>query len=118
MEDAHEVIDQIERDVLREDNIFLVIHMDPVEVNDEKIVFLKEKVNSIVKILEEEATIHDFRVVNGDTHSNLIFDLVIPHTYSEKQEKEMERLVKQLIKEWDSKYECIISLDHSYVAEE
>ncbi|WP_066715490.1 cation diffusion facilitator family transporter [Clostridium sp. Marseille-P299] len=117
MEDAHEVIDQIERDVLREDNIFLVIHMDPVEVNNEKVVLLKEKVTSIVKILEKEATIHDFRVVNGDCHSNLIFDLVIPHNYSEKQEKELERLVTQLIKEWDPKYECVISLDHSYVAE-
>lgn len=117
MEAAHEVIDKIERDVLREENIFLVIHMDPVEVNNEKVTELKEKVSDLVKSLEEKATIHDFRVVNGENHINLIFDLVVPHIYSEKSEQELMLQVVSEIKKLDERYDCVISIENSYVAE-
>lgn len=117
MEAAHEVIDKIERDVLREENIFLVIHMDPVEVNNEKVTELKEKVSDLVKSLEEKATIHDFRVVNGEHHINLIFDLVVPHIYSEKREQELLLQVISEIKKLDERYDCVISIENSFVAE-
>ena len=76
-ETAHEVIDQIERDVLMEFDMVLVIHMDPIEVNNTLVDELKDKIDQITKSLEEDTSIHDFRVVNGEHQVNIIFDLVI-----------------------------------------
>ena len=118
MEEAHEVIDKIERDMLRDENIFLVIHMDPVEVNNEKVKEIRVQVIKKVKELEEKATIHDFRVVNGETQINLIFDLVLPHHYKPNEEEELMLELLERIKEIDERYQCVITIENSYIAEE
>lgn len=118
MEDAHEVIDKIERDMLRDENIFLVIHMDPVEVNNEKVKEIRVQVTKKVKELEEKATIHDFRVVNGESQINLIFDLVLPHHYKPKEEEELLFELLERIKELDERYQCVITIENSFIAEE
>ena len=118
MEEAHEVIDQIEREMLRDENIFLVIHMDPVEVNNEKVTQIRVQVARKVRELEEKATIHDFRVVNGESQINLIFDLVIPHHYKQKEEEELLMALMDEIKELDERYQCVITIENSYLAEE
>ncbi len=115
MEEAHEVIDRIERDVLRELNIFLVIHMDPIEMADEIVNRTRVKVASIVRSLEEHATIHDFRLVNGEHQINLIFDLVVPHHYKEKDEQELLLQVIDKIREVDERYQCVITIENSFV---
>ena len=117
-EHAHETIDRIERDVLAKLDIFLVIHMDPIEVNDKTVAEKKEMVLRIVKNLEEKATIHDFRIVSGELQINLIFDLVIPYTYSKEEEQKLLSRVIEEIRTQDSRYQCIITLDKSFVAEE
>jgi cation diffusion facilitator family transporter len=117
-EETHETIDRIERDVLAQMDIFLVIHMDPVEINDVMIIEKRDMVTDIIKSLDESASIHDFRVVNGDYQINLIFDLVIPYSYTrEEEQKLLTRIVEQLRKH-DSRLNCVITLENSYIAEE
>ncbi|GAA4291118.1 cation diffusion facilitator family transporter [Anaerocolumna aminovalerica] len=117
LEEIHEIIDSIERDILREKGIFIVIHMDPIEINDSKVLEKKNMVIGIVKELEPKATIHDFRVVNGENQINLIFDLVVPYSYSELQEQELLFKVEENIRKIDSKYQCVITIENSYIAD-
>jgi len=117
-EEAHETIDQIERDVLGHMDIFLVIHMDPIEVNDIFVLEKKDMVIDIINKLEPKASIHDFRLVNGGHSINLIFDLVIPYSYSTKEEQKLLTNIIDEIRRRDSKYQCIITIENSFVAEE
>lgn len=117
IEEIHEIIDGIERDVLRELDIFLVIHMDPVEVNNQFVDDLKETVLKTLHSLDEKATIHDFRVVNGEETINLIFDLVVPHSYSTIQEQTLLMDLIETVNEKDQRYQCVVTLEHSYVME-
>ncbi len=115
MEEAHEVIDRIERDVARDLNIFLVIHMDPIELNDEVVNSTRSTVIMIVHSIEEQATIHDFRMVSGESQINLIFDLVVPHEYTDKKEKELLCKVIDKVQAIDSRFQCLITLENSYI---
>lgn len=117
MEEAHEIIDQIERDVLRDMGIFLVIHMDPVEVNDVVVLETKRQVIALIEHLEPKGDIHDFRLVNGEHHVNLIFDLVVPYSYTKEKEEELQKRIKEEMKKIDKKYECIITIENSYISE-
>lgn len=117
-EEAHETIDQIERDVLEQMGILLVIHMDPIEVNDVFVLEKKSMVIDIINKLEAKASIHDFRLVNGNHSINLIFDLVIPFSYTTKEEQNLLTNVIEEIRKQDSKNQCIITIENSYVAEE
>jgi cation diffusion facilitator family transporter len=117
-EHAHETIDQIERDVLEKLDIFLVIHMDPIEVNDTTVTEKKKMVLGIVQKLEEKATIHDFRIVNGEHQINLIFDLVIPYSYTKEEEQKLLSKIVEEIRLQDPRYQCIITMENSFVAEE
>lgn len=118
MEEAHEIIDRIERDVLREMNIFLVIHMDPIEVDNVLINKTRSQVAKLVRDLESKATIHDFRMVNGEHQINLIFDLVLPYHYKEKEQEILRKQLENIIREIDERYQCIITIEKSYVREE
>lgn len=115
IEAAHELVDRIEREVLRDLDIFLVIHMDPVEVRDRAVAEHKQMVADIVRGLEPEASIHDFRVVNGKDRMNLIFDLVIPYSYDEKKEMELVHQIMEQVKEKDGRCECVMHLENSFV---
>jgi cation diffusion facilitator family transporter len=116
-EKAHETIDQIEKDVLEKLDIFLVIHMDPIEINDEMVLCRKEMVTEVVESLEPKASIHDFRLVNGEYQVNLIFDLVLPYSYSKGEEQNLLSRIVDEIRKKDARYQCVITLDKSYVAE-
>lgn len=117
-EKAHETIDRIERDVLSKLDIFLVIHMDPIEVNDVKVLEKKDLVTDIISGLEPQSTIHDFRIVNGEFQINLIFDLVLPYSYSKEEEQKLLSRIIEEIRKRDARYNCVITLDKSFVAEE
>ncbi len=75
--DSHDLIDQIERDFLENTDIILVIHLDPVVIGDPELDTYKEQVIKIVVGLDNHFTIHDFRMVKGPTHTNLIFDVAV-----------------------------------------
>lgn len=114
---AHEIIDLIERDILEDFGILLVIHMDPIEVNDIKTLEKRDMVSNIVANLETKASIHDFRVVNGEKQINLIFDLVVPHSYGVKDQQELLAKLIQKTRKVDYRYECIVSIKNSFIAE-
>lgn len=117
-EQAHETIDQIERDVLEKLDIFLVIHMDPIEVNNKTVLEKKDMILDIIKRLEPKASIHDFRLVNGEFHINLIFDLVVPFSYTKTDEQHLLANIVEEVRKRDPRYQCIITLENSYIADE
>lgn len=118
IETAHELIDQIERETLRDLDIFLVIHMDPVEVRDKTVAERKLMVSELVQELEPEASIHDFRMINGQDQIKLIFDLVVPYSYGQKEEKELIYAITARLKQTDPKYECVINIENSFIESE
>lgn len=115
---SHEIIDKIERDVKKDLNILLVIHMDPVEMRDEEVLSLREKTSRIVHALDPKLNFHDFRVLKENEQRNLIFDLVVPDSYSEKDANRVMHQLISLLHEMDGNVECIITLDRSFEAPE
>ncbi|MGN0543308.1 MAG: cation diffusion facilitator family transporter [Acutalibacteraceae bacterium] len=111
---SHDTIDLIERQVKEQLGIEISIHMDPI-INDERTHELKSEVNRIVKEICSDATIHDFRIVDGPTHTNLIFDAVLPRK-SPLTEQEFNDLITSKIKDLDEKYYTVINIDRSFTA--
>ena len=108
--EAHDLIDNIEKQLLLEYNITCTIHMDPVVTDDEQINALRCKVDGIIRGIDQKFRIHDFRCVVGPTHTNLIFDIEIP--FEEKRgNKEVLSLVEEKIKELDSTYFVVANVD-------
>lgn len=111
---AHDTIDNIEQEVKKRLGIELVIHMDPIEINNEKVSALKERMREIVSGIDKELTIHDFRVVDGPTHTNLVFDVVVPHGF-EMREDRLIGIINDKINESDNRYRCVITVDKCYI---
>mgnify|MGYP000560575045 FL=1 len=116
IEASHEIIDRIERDVKKDLNILLVIHMDPVEMRDEEVLSLREKTSRIVHALDPELNFHDFRVLKENEQKNLIFDLVVPDSYTEKDANRVMHQLIALLHEMEKNVDCIITLDRSFEA--
>ena len=116
IEASHEIIDRIERDAKKELNILLVIHMDPVEMRDEEVLELRDKTSHIVHALDPELYFHDFRVLKENEQKNLIFDLVVPDSYTEKDANRVMHQLIALLHEMEKNVDCIITLDRSFEA--
>lgn len=111
---VHDAMDLIERDILKKFHILTTIHMDPIDSNDAVTNELKEMVLGIIKGINEVYTIHDFRVVSGPTHTNLIFDVLIPST-DEIEHRVLKQLINEKVKEENDKLYTVIQIDHSFV---
>lgn len=112
---SHDMIDNIERDFARELDINLVIHLDPVVTNDEEINQLKVMTEEIIKKIDINLTMHDFRVVKGDTHTNLIFDVVVPAGFELKSSELVKKIEKE-IKLKNERYYAVVTVDKSYIS--
>lgn len=112
--ELHDAIDHIERELTEELGCSAVIHMDPIETNNEIVKALKAKISEGVILLIEGASIHDFRMVQGPTHTNVIFDVVVPYSvkYSDEEVKEKVCRMVQLI---DNTYFAVINIDRLYI---
>ncbi len=110
---SHDLMDVIERDVRDNHGIDLTIHMDPVNIDDEETIKTKEKVIEIVKRIDESLTIHDFRMVKGITHTNILFDIAIPIKFK-MTKQELRKYLTQEIKELDEKYMLVLQIDQMY----
>lgn len=110
---SHDMVDNIERDFLRELNIHLIVHMDPIVTKDESVKNLRHWIAKEVKKVQEDLTIHDLRVVPGETHTNVIFDCVVPRGLKQSDE-EVKEAIDRLVKETYPNYYCVITVDHSY----
>ena len=111
---AHDVIDQMEQDIFEKFGCITTIHMDPIVVDDEEINAMRKETEEIVKNINNEFSIHDFRMTDGGERINLIFDLVIPAD----EKIDVENLVNDVRKEIhnrNSKYYAVIKVEHSYV---
>ena len=117
IEQSHEIIDRIEREAAKELGIFLVIHMDPVEMRNKKILRIKETAVRILHDLDPLCSLHDFSVVHGEHQINLIFDMVVPIDYDEKKKEDLSLRMAERMKGADSRYECVITVESDYVAQ-
>lgn len=117
IEVSHEVIDKIERDARKYLGTYLLIHMDPIETKDQDVIKVRKKVEHIVTQADPDASIHDFRMVSGEHRINLIFDMVLPHGYDKEEENTLQRLVTEKIHRLDERYQCVITMEKSFVAE-
>lgn len=116
--ELHDVIDQVEFNLRGMLNCEPVIHMDPIVDDDEQINEAKEKVLEIVSGLatkyNEKITMHDFRMVKGTTHSNLIFDVVVPHRFA-LSDNQLRDEINKAVNEYNKTYFCVIQVDKAYV---
>jgi cation diffusion facilitator family transporter len=112
---SHDIIDNIERDFARDLNINLVIHLDPIITDDKEINELRCMTEKIIKEIDNRLTMHDFRVVKGETHTNLIFDVVVPIEYEIKS-SELVKIIEKEIKKKSIKYCPVITVDKNYVS--
>ena len=108
--EAHDHIDNIEKKLLAEHNIACTIHMDPIVTDDEQINLIKARVEGIVKALGEDLRIHDFRIVTGPTHTNLIFDVEMPFEDG-RSGRELSSAIEERIKALDGTYFAVINID-------
>lgn len=114
MAETHDVIDNIERELGERFHLLATIHMDPIVTNDAHVAETRQTVAELAKKIHPGVTIHDFRMTSGPSHTNLIFDMVLPHgcpLTDEEARREMARLASEA----DSRYIAVIQIDHSYV---
>ena len=111
----HDTIDNAERDLKKKFDCEVVIHMDPIITDDKETNEIHQKLSSIVRLLDSRVTIHDFRMVKGPTHTNLIFDIVVPHQVRLTDDQVMESL-RQAVKALDARYEIVVNVDKAYTA--
>lgn len=110
----HDVIDNAEHRLKKELGCMAVIHMDPIITNDAHTDALRMAVAEKVKAIDPRLTIHDFRTVSGPTHTNLIFDVVVPYDVKLTAD-EVRRRIGALVKELDENYFAVVQVDNSYV---
>ena len=111
----HDTIDNAERDLKKKFDCEVVIHMDPIVTDDKETNEIHQKLSSIVRLLDSRVTIHDFRMVKGPTHTNLIFDIVVPHQFRLTDDQVVESL-RQAVKALDARYEIVVNVDKAYTA--
>lgn len=114
MIETHEIIDEIETKIKAELGVEAVIHMDPVAKNDSAVEALREETVALVQGLDSRLTLHDFRVVRGEARVNLIFDLVVPYSYTPEQTDSLRKQIGQKLKERDRRFHAVIQIDHLY----
>lgn len=110
----HDEIDLIEQELKEQFECEAVIHMDPIASYDEHVMYLKSEVYKIVKEYNDDLSMHDFRVVTGDTHTNLIFDVVVPADYELRNQSIEQDLKERILMKWENHF-AVIKVERSYV---
>lgn len=111
--EIHDYIDQIETRIKKELKIEATIHMDPIDTKDTKTIECKEAVKKLVKSIDERLSVHDFRMVHGETHSNVLFDLVVPHKFKFTDDMIVDMIKDEVGKIYPN-YNLIIEVDSDY----
>lgn len=111
---AHDLIDNIEWEFQKEDQLPVIIHYDPIVTKNTETAQLRNYLADMVRVYDDRLTIHDLRIVPGDTHTNVLFDLVLPAGYEGDEEKLLD-YVKKIAHEKNEKYTCVIKVEQSYV---
>lgn len=111
---SHDIIDNIEHDFMEQSNINLVIHMDPVDLRCEETRKLKNVATLVLGTISPELRFHDFRIVKGPTHTNIIFDVVVPIGF-EMTNESLKKEIDLKFKEIDNKYNTVITVDQELI---
>lgn len=114
----HDIIDQVENKIFKELNIEITIHFDPIDINNDNLARMREKVANIVNDIDSALKFHDFRMVSGHTHTNLIFDIVYPYNCKLKEEEVLEKIDEKIdeLSDFDNmKYFTVIKVDYPKV---
>lgn len=111
--ELHDIIDTIEKDLDTQLGCESTIHMDPIDLNNPLYLPLREEVSEIAKNIHEEMTIHDFRMVPGNTHTNLIFDIVVPTGLKLTNDEIKEKIQSEIQKEHKN-YLIVVHFDNPY----
>ncbi len=109
----HDVIDNLEKKLSKDLGCMTTIHMDPIAVNDPEVQALKQQVADLVKEVLDAITIHDFRVVKGDTHTNLIFDMVVPFSCKCTDGEMADMVTKKIREKLGANYYAVIDVDRA-----
>ncbi len=112
--ELHDMIDGIEMELREQLDCEAVIHMDPIVIDDTLTTEMRIKTAELVKEVDERATIHDFRMVIGPTHTNLIFDAVVPFG-GEKSNHQMEEEIKARVRQMEGTYFAVVRVENSYL---
>ncbi len=112
--ELHDVIDSIEMELAEELGCEAVIHMDPIVTNDAQTIEMRGRVEKLVQEVETRATIHDFRMVTGPTHTNLIFDVAVPFGV-EKSEEAIEEEIRTRVRLLPGSYYAVVRVEHTYI---
>ena len=112
---AHDVIDNIENDFLKKDRLQVTIHYDPIVTADASVGVLRARLKEHARQLDPKLSIHDLRIVPGDSHTNVLFDLVFPAGYTGDIDQMLAKMC-QFVKEQDPKYCCVVKVEQSYAS--
>ena len=112
--EMHDAIDNIEMELARKLRCEAVIHMDPVSTNDPKTLSLKAEVNTYLNQIDPKLSMHDFRIVQGPTHTNLIFDIVVPYDYPVSDQEVVDSVTKRIQRNHPDFY-TVIDVDKAVV---
>lgn len=110
---AHDIIDNIERDFLQQDGIHLVLHFDPIVTGSEAINDARNFVAQRMRGIDEQLTIHDLRLVDGPTHTNYVFDVVVPPGFGMSDE-ELQDKIEKAVQHGEKTIHTVVTIDHSY----
>ncbi|MDE5985288.1 MAG: cation diffusion facilitator family transporter [Eubacterium sp.] len=112
--EIHDVIDNIEKEISKKLKIVICIHMDPIVVNDEEVDYYKSLTQKIISEMNEQYSFHDFKMVKGPTHTNLIFDLVVPYEKNRTSAQILHGLRNRFSEENEA-INLVVTIEHSYV---
>lgn len=112
--EIHDIIDNIEKEISRKLKIVICIHMDPIVVDDEEVDFYKDLTQKIISEINQQYSFHDFKMVKGPTHTNLIFDLVVPYEKN-KTSAQILRELREHFRAEDKTINLVVTVEHSYV---
>ena len=112
--ELHDMIDGIEMELREQLDCEAVIHMDPIVTDDALTTELRMKVSALVQEVDPRATIHDFRMVIGPTHTNLIFDAAVPFG-GEKSNRQMEEEIKQKVRQMEGAYFAVVRVENTHI---
>ncbi len=113
--EAHDIIDNIERDFLKKDHLQVTIHYDPIVTSDAAVGVLRSRLMEKARQMDPRLSIHDLRIVPGDSHTNVLFDLVFPAGYTGDKDARLAEMCN-FVKEQDPRYCCMVKVEQSYAS--
>ena len=112
---AHDVIDEAERKIYEDTSILMTLHLDPIKLNDPEVKAYQDEVNTIIKKIDPALSTHDFRIVAGPSHTNLVFDILVPYT-CKISTSTIEETIKEALKHHVKPIYLVITFDHQFIS--